>query len=257
MRHVLSLLVFVSLAACSTIISDRPPGHDAGQEPIDRGVSVGIEFLDSTKALAKTNVSVVDAGRIFGEVLERAGIFRRMVDMGAESAQDVHAGFRIVAIAREPDALQHVKMYGTVLTGLLLSPFIEYRDTITVVGDLELIARNPQIRRRYVAKGSAVLSRGLFETARFSLEDAALRAAIESVSAKLVDDLRRDAELLRVLAQPVDHEPARPGQSRQLGTTPAEVSERPSPGRSPLRPTACAWGYYLDSVSGRCLKIGE
>lgn len=227
------------MTACATIASDQP-GRVARHQEIDARVAPRTEHLETSNALAKTGVSFATAAALFDEAFHRSGLFRKVVGLG--EPYDALASFRIISVAREPDSLENVKVYGTVLSGLLLSPLLRYHDTITVVGELELRVRE-RIVSRYVAKGSAVLSRTVFETARFSLDDSAVRAAIQSVSGKLIDSLREDAGALRALGQR-DGERAVPAASLPV---PAWPSQSP----------ACLAEHYWNSVAGRCTKVGE
>jgi len=187
------LIVAVLLTACATVRSDGP------QRPI--GTADPINMTDAVRAeIAEAKLGDGDdPERICPEALASAQIFRRVVYPASHAARpELAAVFRVVARRDEPDSLQNVKVLGSVLSGLLLTPVIRYRDTTVLTGELEVLD-GPRPLRRYTARGSGVFDRTVFEDLRFGLRREAERAALASLCAKLVEELRNDVEYYRAL----------------------------------------------------------
>lgn len=141
------------LVACATVRSDAPQRPIGATDPINMTVAVRAEIAEAKLGDGD------DVERICPEALASAQIFRRVVYPASQNARpELVVVFRVVARRDEPDSLQNVKVLGTVLSGLLLTPVIRYRDTIVLTGELEVLdGRRPL--RRYTARGSGVFDR--------------------------------------------------------------------------------------------------
>lgn len=147
------------LVACATVRSDAPQRPIGATDPINMTVAVRAEIAEAKLGDGD------DVERICPEALASAQIFRRVVYPARQTARpELAVVFRVVARRDEPDSLQNVKVLGTVLSGLLLTPVIRYRNTTVLTCELEVLD-GPRPLRRYTARGS-----GIFDRARSILD---------------------------------------------------------------------------------------
>jgi hypothetical protein len=188
-------LLLVVGVGCATVTPDRTLSHRlGGGDILDLSVAVRVDATAVTGSDWDEELAAV-----FPRALHDAQVFRRVNYSPRTGAQgDLAAELRIVSLNTKADDFANLKVYGTVLTGLLLAPFIQYHDTFTVVGELEVRGRGFAPLRRYVARGEATRSTTLGGELRAGPRREAIRAALQAMSAKLIDELRRDAAVLAV-----------------------------------------------------------
>lgn len=188
------VLIALLLTGCATITPDPRP-------VTQRHELLNIRVATRTSFSREVGIRAAGDEDVFRSLLEQCGPFQEVNDSSAgRPLGDLHAALRVLTQEYRSDPHELLKVYATAFSFMLLSPFIRYHESLVVAGALDLASSDGRVIKTYAETGRARLDRAVLDF-RWTPVEAAARAALESLSARLISGLWRDYEKWRRVAK--------------------------------------------------------